>query len=87
MKVEFAQSARKHKVGWTRVLAVIEDPTVVLELPAPPGGDERLVFLGEDASGRVLEVMAVRITDGLLVIHAMDIRPKWRAVYEEGRDD
>lgn len=81
--VEFAQSARRHRVGRARVLAVLADPFVVLELPGGGSGDDRIVFLGDDASGRALEVMAVRISRGLLVIHAMDLRPKWRIHYDE----
>ena len=84
MKVEFTQSARKHRVGRKRVLEVLALPIVVITLNDAHGRDKRLVFLGKDHSGRVLEVMAVEIVGGLLVIHAMDIRPKWRKVYEEG---
>jgi len=40
--------------------------------------DERVVFLGMDKSGRAIEVVAVESEHGLLVIHAMDMRPKWR---------
>ena len=29
--------------------------------------------------------MAVPLIDGLLVIHAMDLRAKWRPQYEEGK--
>lgn len=32
--------------------------------------------MGDDESGRRLEVMAVRTDRGLLVMHAMDLRPK-----------
>ena len=64
---------------------VIAEPMVEITLPAEGGLDERLVFLGDDATGRALEVMAVRTERGLLVIHAMDLRPKWRARYEEGK--
>lgn len=63
---------------------VIADAVVEITLPAAGDRDERLVFLGDDATGRALEVMAVRTERGLLVIHAMDLRPKWRALYEEG---
>ena len=54
-------------------------------LPAESGLQERLVFVGDDESGRALEVLAVRTDRGLLVIHAMDLRPKWRQLYEEGK--
>lgn len=85
VQIEFAQSARKHRIGRARVRQVIDDPVVAITLSAESDLDERLVFLGDDATGRALEVMAVRIERGLLVIHAMDLRPKWRPLYEEGK--
>lgn len=59
-----------------------------MEEPPPPGRegvpDARLVFLGENAQGRTLEVMAVALPGGdLLVIHAMALRNKYRQKYEE----
>ncbi len=83
--IEFAQSARKHRVGRARVRQVLADPLAEAVLPAEEGRQERLVFVGDDATGRALEVMAVRTDRGLLVIHAMDLRPKWRALYEEAK--
>jgi len=51
---------------------------------APGRRTPRLVYLGTDDAGRVLEVMAVRLTDDTLpVIHAMPIRDKYRTRYEE----
>jgi hypothetical protein len=44
------------------------------------------VFLGPDQDGELLEVMAVEIADGLLVIHAMKIRTKYLD-YLKGEDD
>jgi hypothetical protein len=83
--IEFTQSARKHRIGRARVRQVLADPVVEAILPAGGDKQERLVFLGDDASGRALEVMAVRTDRGLLVIHAMDLRLKWRHLYEEGK--
>ena len=83
--VEFAQSARKHRIGRARVRQVLADPVAQAVLPAEAGRQERLVFVGDDESGRALEVMAVRTDRGLLVIHAMDLRPKWWTLYEEGK--
>jgi hypothetical protein len=83
--IEFTQSARKHRIGRARVRQVLVDPVVETVLPAGSGLQERLVFLGDDESGRALEVMAVRTDRGLLVIHAMDLRPKWRQLNEEGK--
>lgn len=81
--VEFAQSARRHRIGRGRVLEVLADPVVVLNVPDARGRQGRIVFLGDDATGRALEVMAVATERGLLVIHAMDLRRKWRRHYEE----
>ena len=90
MVIRFAQSARRHKIGQARVRFVIEHPVVTDRVPAPDNSllpDERLVFLGDDHTGRALEVMAVELADGaLLVIHAMDLRDKYRPLYEEGKD-
>lgn len=66
---------------------MITHPFVTATIPGAEGRDDRLVFLGEDATGRALEVMAVALPDGLLVIHVMDLRPKWRRLYEEGMRD
>lgn len=83
--VEFTQSARKHRIGRARVRQVLADPVAEATLAAGSDPQERLVFPGDDASGRALEVMAVRTDRGLLVIHAMDLRPKWRHLFEEGK--
>jgi hypothetical protein len=81
--VEFAQSARKHKIGRARVLEVLANPVVVDRIEERESPTVRLLVLGSDRSGRVLEVVVVE-GDMLVVIHATDIRPKVRALYEEG---
>lgn len=57
---------------------------------APPGGrgrsDPRFAFLGDDADGVALEVLAVELEDeSLLVIHAMELRGHYRSKYEEAK--
>jgi hypothetical protein len=43
-----------------------------------------MVYLGEDAQGQVLEVMAVEVENHeMLVIHAMPLRNKYKKKYEE----
>ena len=61
------------------------DPVAQAVLPAEQGRQARLVFVGYDESGRALEVMAVRTHGELVVIYAMDLRPKWRTLYEEAK--
>ncbi len=88
MEVTFAQSARRHKVGRARARHVVDNPYTVVRQPAPEGSqlsDDRLVLLGDDHTGRALEVVAVEVEGGLHVIHVMDLRAKWREHYEEGQ--
>lgn len=83
--VEFTQSARRLRIGRARVRQVLADPVAEAVLPCGSGLQERRVVLGDDELGRALELMAVRTDRGLLVIHAMDLRPKWRQPNEEGK--
>lgn len=62
----------------------------MIEQPAPENAaqqDDRLVFLGPDENGAMLEVMAVDIETGLLVVHAMPIRRKYLDYIQGDSDD
>lgn len=86
MRIRFAQAARKHRVSAGRARHVIDNPVVTLTLPASdPGIDDRLVFLGDDQTGRALEVVAVQLPDGLLVIHVQDLQAKFLPYYNQAR--
>jgi hypothetical protein len=70
----------------------MSSPTAVCVSTSPlqrrtPGGlDRRLVCLGDDANGRAIEVVAVEgDRDDLIVIHAMPLRDKYPAQYEEAK--
>jgi hypothetical protein len=88
-RVRFARSATKHRISKERIRHVISHCGLAFEEPAPQAseaGDERLVVLGDDADGKELEVMAVEGPKGeLIVIHAMELREKYRAQYEEAK--
>jgi hypothetical protein len=65
---------------------VIEHCGLAFDQPAPVGqvGQDRVVYLGDDAHGVPLEVVAVANAAGdLRVIHAMKLREKYRREYEE----
>jgi hypothetical protein len=50
------------------------------------GTDARLLYLGDDADGVPLEVMAVELDNrDLLVIHAMPLRDRYSEEYEEAK--
>jgi hypothetical protein len=86
--VRFARAATRHRVSKSSILHVIANHRVHFE-ETPPAGTPgarsiRLVYLGDDAGERALEVMAVELPCGeLLVIHAMPLRAKYRRQYEE----
>ncbi|MFM8894403.1 MAG: hypothetical protein ACKOE2_03255 [Actinomycetales bacterium] len=85
MIVGFTQSSRRHKIGHARIRQFIADPVTVVRLEADDEPRVRGLILGDDASGRALEVIAVDEGDRLVVIHAMDLRSKFRKLYEEGK--
>lgn len=91
LDVRFARSATRHRISKDRIIHVIANYRVRFEEP-PPDTDAararstRVVYLGADDRGRALEVMAVEgKQDELLVIHAMELRDKYRKHYEDGR--
>ncbi|MGH3832103.1 MAG: hypothetical protein ACRDRS_16935 [Pseudonocardiaceae bacterium] len=48
--------------------------------------DDRTLYLGDDQTGRALEVLTVPPEDGELVIHAMDLRAKYRSSYDAAKE-
>lgn len=90
MNLAWARSATKHRISHERSRYVIEHCELRLEedppLGVPADSDLRLVFLGDDADGAALEVMAVELEyESFLVIHAMPLRDRYRTQYEEAK--
>jgi hypothetical protein len=85
--VRFARAATRHRVSKDRIRHVIANFHLRFEEPPPAGGRARatrIVYLGEDAQGQVLEVMAVEADNHeMLVIHAMPLREEYRKKYEQ----
>lgn len=81
MQVEFRVSASKHGISHDRARFVVATCPSPIYPPDPdPGEEDLVVFLGPDARGVPLEVVAVEQGDGsLLVIHAMRMREKYAA--------
>jgi hypothetical protein len=67
---------------------VVETTSVIFKEDAPQGSplhDPRLVFLGPDEDGELLEVMAIETDSGeLLIIHAQRIRARYLKLLEGG---
>ena len=91
MDLKWARSATKHRVARERSRHVIDHCGLRFEqdapADAPASADLRLLYLGDDSEGVALEVMAIELDDGgLLVIHAMPLRPQYREQYEEAKE-
>lgn len=89
VEIRWARSATKHRIGRERSAYVVRTATIILSQPAPgdsPAKSDRLIFLGRDETGALLEVMAIETDRGLLVIHAMTMRAKYR-IHLKGDDD
>lgn len=81
MAIRFSRSASRHAIAADRARFVVDNCSCPL---FPPGHGDRdlVVFLGPDARGVPLEVIAVELDDGdLLVIHAMKLRERFRNDY------
>lgn len=84
-EIRFTKSARKHRVGRARAVYVVEHAYAVVR-QTRPDRSEVVMFLGDDNTGRALEVGAVEASENLLlVIHVMDLREKFRNSYEQGK--
>jgi hypothetical protein len=79
--IKHTRSSTRHRISRRRSRHVVETTSVIFAEDAPEGSaltDPRLVFLGPDADGELLEVMAIETDDGaLLVIHAQPIRARY----------
>lgn len=67
-----ADSARKHGIHDDDMLHAFNHPILVDDLD-----DGFVIFLGADTTGNLLEVGVVDTTDGPIIVHAMQARPKF----------
>jgi hypothetical protein len=88
--VRWARSASRHRIPRRSICHVFSHCRLRFAEPPPPeaaaGASDRLVFVGDDERGRAVEVMAVEPEkDTLLVIHAMELRNRYRLDHEEAK--
>jgi hypothetical protein len=90
--IRFARSATKHRISRERCLYVIEQCGIQLierrrsEIFGN-GPDKRVYFLGDDLEGVALEVVAAENEEEeFTVIHAMNLRSRFLALYEEAKE-
>ncbi len=89
VRVQFAHSATRHRISKDRIRHIIANYRVRFEEPPPDTEgarprSTRVVYLGDDDHECALEIMPVEGKhDELLVIHAMELRDKYRKRYED----
>jgi len=83
LAIRFARSAGRHGIDVERARHVIENcPDPIYPALSVPGETDRVLFLGPDRHGVPLEVVALELPRGeLLVIHVMRLRRTYRHDY------
>lgn len=89
-RITFARSATRHRISRERSLHVVEHCGLQLVdrfwNPATSDVDRKVYFLGDDLEEVALEVVAAESEEeDFKVIHAMEARKRFRALYEEAR--
>ena len=88
MEIKHARSSTRHRISRKRSRHVVETTGVIFREDAPKGSllsDPRLVFLGPDDQGELLEIMAIETdTSALLIIHAQPIRNRYLELLQGG---
>ena len=85
MAIVFRRSAARHGISTERATFVIGTCPCPLYAPDEDSGQrDHVVFLGPDAAGVPLEVVGIELENGdLVVIHAMRMRSRFSAAYEQ----
>jgi hypothetical protein len=85
--VEIHRSARRHGINDQDIRHAIEHRVVVADID-PDADPPKLLAVGPDRAGNLLEVVVLTLSDGrLLVIHAMRLRSKYRGLLPGHSDD
>lgn len=89
-RITFSRSATRHRISRERSLHVIEHCGIQFvdryRNPVTSDMDRRVYFLGDDLEEVPLEVVAAESPEEhFRVIHAMGVRKRFRALYEEAR--
>jgi hypothetical protein len=71
VRILIASSARRHGIGKRRILGLLLEHEEVIDITRPGDVDPKICFLSRGVDGIEWEVIAVVLTDMLLVIHAM----------------
>ena len=81
--MDVADSARKHEVDDEDLLHALRNPPRVID--QDDRDPSRVLVIGVDRAGRLLEVVVLRPGSAPLVIHGMLLRPSLYRLLDDGR--
>jgi hypothetical protein len=85
--VEIHRSARRHGIADEDIRHATARPLVVVDLE-PDGDPPKLLAIGPDRAGNLLEVIVLDLADDrLLAVHAMRLRAAFYDLLPEGETD
>lgn len=84
--MEVHHSARRHGVADNDIEHAASSPLVVVDLD-PDGDPPKVLVVGPDRAGNLLEVIVLELDDDrLMAIHAMPLRPAFYGLLPRGED-
>ena len=78
-------AAFKHGIKRGAIEHALRHPLVILDLD-PEDDPRRVLTIGPDQSGVILEVVSLTLERGSLVIHAMRLRPSYQRLLQRWGD-
>lgn len=76
LDVEIHRSAHKHGIGATAIRHTLEHAITVIDLE-PDADPPKVLAIGPDPAGNLLEIIWLELEGFNLVIHAMPLRPQF----------
>jgi hypothetical protein len=83
--VRFHRSAFRHGYDEQAILHAVDHAIVVVDLE-PDADAPKVLAIGPDRAGNLLEVIWLDLADTELVIHAMELRPTFYDLLPIGED-
>lgn len=84
--MDIHQSALRHGATEPDIIHALDNALVLVDLE-PDADPPKLLVIGPDMAGNLLELILLElVNDALLVIHAMPLRPKFHDLLPEPGD-
>lgn len=84
--VEIHRSARKHGINDAAIRHALENAITVFDLE-PDADPPKVLAIGPDAAGNLLEIIWLDLDDVNIVIHAMPLRAQFYELLPQSPED